>query len=290
LTSLPDIAADIEPASAEPYLRATGWELAHQGKLGNRWRLKLPGRVRNVAVPLSLLDADDHTRMFSAMLEVLAEVEDRDPAAIARDVSNAAFDLLEFRLIAESLRDGEMPLRAAPELTGGAYDAVMAAARSEVARRPHFAQGTLPTSVRTFVDSAVLAGTARGSVILRVKPQVPQEANPPRLEGLAEPDPFERRAVSRLLHGVQAAKYAAHSDFAAADDSALDEAVEAGLSANLCDALLKLAGTKTGVDAIVGIRVRWALTRPIRPTDRVADEVQIERAELGQLDFIAERL
>ena len=290
MTSLRDIATEIETASAEPYLRATGWEIAHQGELGNRWRLRLPGTVRNVAVPLPVLDAVDHARMFAAMLEVLVEVEGRDAASIVRDVSNAALDLLEFRLMGNSLHDGQMPLKSASELTGGAYDAVLAAARAEIARRAHFGQGTLPTAVRAFVDSAVLADTARGSVILRVRPPAPHEPNPPVLDGMAEPDPFERRAVTRLLQGVLAAKAAAHQDFAAEDDSALDEAVEAGLSANLCDALLKLAGTKSGLHARVAIRVRWALTRSIRPTDQPATEVEVNRAELGQLDRVAERL
>jgi hypothetical protein len=290
VSSLLDIASDIDLDSAEPYLRATGWELAHQGELGNRWRLRRHGRVRNIAMPLPILDADDRARMLAAALDVLVDVEHRDASVIARDLSHAHLDLLEFRLIAESLTEGEMPLRAAPELTSGAFDAVVAAARAEIARRPHFAQGALPSAVRAFVEDAVLAGTSRGSVILRVKPPTPPEPAEPTLEGMALPDPFERRAVMRLLDGVRAAKAATHQDFAAADEDAFDEAVEEGLSANLCDALLKLSGIKSGVDARVAVRVRWALTRRIRPTDEPTAEIEVDQGELRQLGRVAELL
>jgi hypothetical protein len=284
VTNLLDIASRIEPGSTEPYLRARGWELAQQGELGNRWRLRLDDRVRNVAVPLPLLDGNDRARMLAAVLDVLVDVEHRDAALIARDLSEAAYDLLEFRLVADSLANGEMPLRAAPELTGGAFEAVQAAARSEVARRPHYAAGTLPASVRSFVDDAVLAGTDRGSVILRVKAPVPDEPRQSTIDGLGISDAFERRAVQRLLHGMRAAKTAAHRDLAASDADVLDEDVDEGLSANLCDALLKLSGLKSGLEARVAVRVRWALTRP---TDEAATEVEIDRGELGQLDRVA---
>jgi hypothetical protein len=72
--------------------------------------------------------------MLVAVLQTLAEIEDRSPLLIARDLREAGSDLIEFRLTAEPLRVGEMPLRAAPELTGGAYGALQAAARAELAR------------------------------------------------------------------------------------------------------------------------------------------------------------
>jgi hypothetical protein len=224
--------------------------------------------------------------MFASVLDVLADVERRDPLAIARDLSDAPYDLVEFRLIGEHLSHGEMPLRAAPELTRGAYEAVQAAARAELARRAHYAQGTLPTQVRAFVDKTVLAGTESGSVILRVRAPA---AMPPKaqteIDGVFES--FERRAVVRLMGGVTAAKTAAHRDLAAAGEDIFEEDIDDGLSANLCDALLKLSGASTGLDARIALRIRWALTRP-GPSP--ASQVDVEQSEVGQLPRVAEIL
>jgi hypothetical protein len=287
MTDLFDLTQQLDMAAAEPYLRAHGWELAYQGDLGNRWRLRQDEDVRNVAVPLLRIDEVDRRRMLVAVLQTLAEIEDRSPLLIARDLREAGSDLIEFRLTAEPLRVGEMPLRAASELTGGAYGALQAAARAELARRPHYAQGTLPTPVRCFLDGATLAGTDRGSVILRVRPPLPPEPPQPSIDGLSGSAPFERRVAHRLIEGVRAAKAATHRDLATTELDILDDDIEDGLSANLCDALLDLAGTKAGLDARLAIRVRWALTRPV---DEAATSVEVERGELGRLPEVAQIL
>lgn len=283
VTGIFDLAQQLDIAATEPYLRAHGWELAHQGELGNRWHLRQDHHTRNVAIPLPLLDDVDRQRMLVSVLNTLADIEGRNSVLIARDLREAGSDLLEFGVVADPLSFGEMPLRAAPELTGGAYGVLQAAARSEVARRPHYAQGTLPTPVRAFLDSATLAGTDSGSVILRVRPPIPAEPPQPSIAGLT-PLSFERRVTQRLVEGVRAAKTAAHRDPALGDVDALDDDIEDGLSANLCEALLELAGTRSGLDARVTLRVRWALTRP---ADEPSTIVDVDRGELSQLTHVA---
>lgn len=288
MTPLLAIASELDPGAAEPYLRAHGWELVHQGQLGNRWRLRGTGRARNVAVPLRDLDEADQARMFAAVLEVLADVERREPALIARDLSVAAFDVVEFRLIDEHLVRGEIPLRAAPELTGGALHAMQAAARTVITPRAHFVSGTLPAPVQRFVEDAVLAGTDRGSVILRIRAPALEEPQPQtQIDGLTTLESFGRRAVLQLLGGVNAAKDATHRDFAAMDMDRLDRDIDEGLSANLCDALLHLSGGQSGLNARIGLRVRWALTQP---TTIPASRVEMDEEEIGQLEAVADIL
>jgi hypothetical protein len=221
--------------------------------------------------------------MLAGLVQTLADVEGRSPLLVARDLHQAINDVLEFRVVGDLLAQGEMPLRAAPDLAAGAFEAVQAAARSEVARRAHYASGTIPAIVRSFVDGARLA-TDKGSVILRVRAPATEEPAQATLEGLAVTESFERRAVSRLVNGVRAAKSAAHRDLATVDFDNLEDDVEAGLSANLCDALVKLSGERAGVTADVGIRVRWALTRPAAEPET---GVKVERGELNRLDEVA---
>lgn len=271
-------------ASTEPYLKSRGWELLRQGELGNRWRLVVGDAVRNVAVPHPDLDEEDQRAMYSSLLRTLADVERRDAHLINRDMVAAASDLVEFRLIADELQNGEMPLRAAPELTSGAFEALQSAARAEVARRAHYRQGTLPAQVKTFVEGATLAGTEAGSVILQVR--TPAQTTPAQetFEGLPALPSFERRAVMRLVKGLQAAKTAAHRDPAEMDLNVLDDDVEDGLSANLCQALVKLSGETSEIEAQVIVRVRWALSHP---ADEEATNIEVERGELARLPDIA---
>lgn len=282
MTSILDLTRDLDPTVAEPYLRATGWELAHQGKLGNRWSLDDSRGRRTVAVPVPRLDEEGRSLMFVDVLQTLAEIEQRSVEAVARDLVEASSDLMEFRVIGSDFHHGEMPLRAAPELTKGAYGALQAAARAEVARRAHYAQGALPVSVRSFLEHAALTGTARGSVVMRVRPPHPPEPQQPILDGAEEFVPFERRVTMRLVEAVKAAKAATHADLV--DIDALDDEIDEGLNANLCDALLDLSGVSAGYDAHVALRIRWALTRPV---GEATTEVEITRAELARLPEVA---
>ena len=287
MTSLLDIATRIEANAAEPYLRSHGWELVQQGELGTRWRLRADERTRNVAVPLLGADKQDRWRMLAAVLQTLSEVEQRSPASIARDLREAAYDLVEFRLIADSLANGEIPLNAAPELTRGALEAIQAAARAEITPRAHYASGRLPSEVESFVGGAVLAGTERGSVILRVRNPAPPQERAPTLDGLQQLESFPRRATRRLVGAVEAAKTASHRDPATLNADILDEDVDEGLSANLCDALYHLSGAKTGLDARIDLRVRWSLAQP---ASTPSSEVTVERGEVAELSRVAEIL
>ncbi len=284
MTGLFDIATQIEAESAEPYLRAHGWELIHQGELGNRWRLKRDTRTRNVAVPLPGIDTEDQWRMLAAALQTLSEVEQRSPDTIARDLREAAYDLVEFRLIADSLSNGEIPLNAAPELTRGALEAIQAAARAEIAPRAHYASGRLPSEVESFVRGAVLAGTERGSVILRVRGPAAKPPRAPEIDGLPHFESFARRATRKLVAAVQAARTATHRDPTTLNADALDEDVDDGLSSNLCEALSHLSGAKSGLNARIDLRVRWSLTQP---AGSPSSEVMVDRGEVAELDRVA---
>lgn len=291
MSSLDELARSIDVGAAEPYLRLRGWELAREGQLGNRWRLRCDDGTRNIAVPHRDLDVEDRRHMFVAVLSVLAEVERREPGVIARDLREAAYDLVEFRLVAAALSAGEMPLHAAPELTRGALEAFQAAARAEISPRPHYAQGQLPAEAKSFVNDAVMARPEPGSVILRIRAPLAPELSQTQIAGLSANEMsgvegFDRRVLKRLVEGVRAAKVAVHRDPTTFDDE-VDEDIEEGLSANLCDALVKLSGAKSDIKAKIELRVRWALTQPSSFLDA---EVLVERGEIGQLPRIAKAL
>ncbi len=287
MRSYSELLAQIDPAAARPYLEVHGWQLETEGELGNRWSLSLAGVRRNIAVPRVQADPEDSLAMLHTAVRTLGEVEGREPELVARDLEAAANDVLEFRVIGAGFAAGEIPLPSAPEMTGGVYEAVQAAARAEVKRRPHYAQGNIPAQVRSFVDEARLLGTAKGSVVLRVRPPVAPAPAQEVIDGLPRPESYERRVIRRLITGVRAAKAAAHRDPTTLDIDALDEGVGDGLSANLCRGLRKLAGGEEDTESRLELRVRWSLVEPV---DEPSTEIEIGSSELDRFEAVEEIL
>jgi hypothetical protein len=283
MTTFPESLKEIELRAAAPYLEVHGWQLEKEGKLGDRWALDVGGVRRNIAVPRRSADAEDRLSMLLTVVRTLGEVEQRDPELVARDLDSAANDIVEFRVRGDEFAEGEIPLFSAPEMAGGVLESLQAAARAEVSRRPFYRQGQLPAQVRSFLDDAKL-GTAKGSVILRVRPPAPADEPQEAFEGLRRPDTYERRVIRRLVEGVKAAKAAAHTDPVGLDIEALDESVEQGLSANLCHGLLRVGARGEDPQTTVEVRVRWSL---LEPADEATTSVEIDNGELQRFEAVA---
>jgi hypothetical protein len=286
MTPFPDSLKEIELRAAAPYLEGHGWQLEREGTLGDRWALDIGGVRRNIAVPRRSADPEDRLSMLLTVVRTLGEVEQRDPELVARDLESAANDIVEFRVRGDDYAEGEIPLFSAPDMAGGVLESLQAAARAEVSRRPFYGQGQLPAQVRAFLDDAKL-GTAKGSVILRVRPPAPPWEPQESLEGLPRPDTYERRVIRRLVDGVRAAKAVAHSDPTGLDLEALDESVDQGLSANLCRGLSKVGGGGSDPQTSVEVRVRWSL---LEPTEEPATLVELDSTELQRFDAVAQVL
>ena len=77
--------------------------------------------------------------------------------------------------------------------------------------------------------------------------------------------PIERRMTRRLVEAVTAARQATERA-AAGDDGAFEETVASGVSANLCEALVRIIEPFPTLD----VGVSWARTRPVAATGTVA--------------------
>lgn len=293
MTLRPDLLSEIDTRAAAAYLRLHGWHLTREGELGDRWQFQDEDRVRNVAVPHPDLDDRDRSLMLSTVLSVLEEIEQRPSGLIVGDLRDADSDIVMFRVVAPQLSDGDIPLQAAPEMLQGARDAIASAGRAEIQRRAFFGGGQMPSTVKTFVDRARVAPSEKGSVILKIRSKVEagalaQTSFVSEAERPPSDVPFERRALWRLLWGVRAAKTAVHRDLASLGlPDVLDDDIEAGLNANLCDALTQLAGDASELEARVSVGVRWSL---FVPSDEPETRVDIGRGELDALADVAATL
>ena len=90
-------------------------------------------------------------------------------------------------------------------------------------------------------------------------------------------DPIERQMTRRLSEALAAARKATERA-TTGDEAAFAGSVERGVSANLCDALVKLIGPFPTLD----LSVAWARTRPINPPREIFRFARADAAILSE--------
>ena len=144
------------------------------------------------------------------------------------------------------------------QLVGGARDLLLAAGCSLGKSRPVYRAGANQEAA-DLLKHVRLGQTDQGSfVVTLLTPVVP----PPMPALFPDPDdqhaPIERRLTKRLVEALTAARQASERA-AAGDDSAFTaDTVASGVSANLCEALVRIIEPFPTLD----IGVTWARTRP----------------------------
>lgn len=262
--------ARLEPAQVVSYLLAHGWEQERMfGSLGSVWQKKTPeGRRVEALVPLDPEVADFVTRM-SDVLRALEAVEGRSQLDIYRDLSTATDDTVRFSFHGAGFEDGTTPIEIGARLFDATRDLIRAAANAAVEPRPAFL-GRMPSQADAFIQQARFGPTERGSFVLTVQTPVSPEVAP-QLSLFDEPEaPFPRRVMLTLAHGVDAARRAAGEATAKGDVQVFLGMIEAGVSANLCQALAEMLGD--GAVDELGVAIAWAPGRPERsgaPTSAV---------------------
>ena len=250
--------AGLIPGDVVAYLRANGWADAG-GRPGVASVWKHPGRGASVMVPLDPT-YEDFAATLAEAVKLTAAVEGRDEPAVLEDMRQSGMDVVRVRVRESDAADGTMPLveRAGP-LYAGVPDLMAAAASAAVDSRPRFGSSR-PAPVAEFVRRLRLGQSERGSYVLKVLSPVP-----PRLGAavnlLGETDePFERRAVVMLGRALRAVRAAADEAGVSGRFEPFERAVRDGVSANLCEALVKIGGAGPGGE--MAFHWTWAKTRP----------------------------
>ncbi len=236
--------AGIGVAEVTTYLVDAGWSRRSEGWRGASIWAHPEGAEVLVPPRDGMGDADVRLR---DILAVLAEVEQRPAADIARDIGSPLVDTQSYRTFPDGPPRGMTTLPAGLQALQGVRDMFGAAART-VLEGPHFAfTGQRPRSVTGLLDRVQLGPTRPGSYVLTVR--VPVDGS----DRIGEPVlPFGRQ-VSFQIHDAVTAVVAAMDSV---ELEAFDGTVTAGVSADLCEALSRLAGPQRRQPFEIGFR--WA--------------------------------
>lgn len=269
---------ELEPAQIAAYLRSTGWTPAETRKSSIQWQLSEPERGRSVVLVTDRRDPDyeDYTTILFARLR---DVEGRGDDAIYFDVLNAGRDTMTIAVAAPTIGQGEVPVSYGAELFRATRDLMAAGGRSVIGTRAKFG-GPPPENVRDALDRLTFGQTRAGSYIITVKTPVDQQ--------LVMDDPgaaigFERRTIARTVEAVAAAQTAAQH---LGDENAIDDAIERGVSQQLCAALEAIDPRVSG--ATVRLSSQWGKGLPTPPS--TPESIELEMADFSRLRSLGEML
>lgn len=250
--------AQISSSDVTSWLVVTGWK--HERTVSTkfaRFTKKVGVEEAEVEVPIRAELRDFALRM-AEVLDMLAAVEQRSSLAILHDIRQVQVDTLRLRFAGAPTREGRVTAENGAELFKQTRDLLLAGACSAVEKRAVFAKRK-PDQAMRFLQHAMFAPPESGSFVIVVESPVAPLLQPSPLEDDVDP-PFERRAMRALAVGMHAVQRAAEQASVRHEIEPFVAAIEDGVSANLCEAIVGLLRSLEG--CALDTRFTWSRNRP----------------------------
>ena len=238
------------------YLNSRGWNNA--GRWGERpaiiYTKEHGGRNWEVLVPLRDTVAD-YADSMAESVAILAEVEERSQLEVFHDLSATGADVIRLRSDNGMIREA-LSLRQSANLLNDAYDMLASAARA--VEKPQAAyRGKMSSEVVEYLDNVrPLTGYSQGYALTLPLPGAGR--NWATRFGGRFPCSFPRRATNKLAQALVYSSSAISEAVAGDTLEPFKQAVDYGVSANLCDSVAELAKKGRGI----AIDLVWADVRP----------------------------
>jgi hypothetical protein len=256
----------LSPAEVAAYLRTEGWkEVEHQPDRLSVWVTPVNGERLEILLPLRRSLGDYLLRMAEAV-GTLAAKEGRSQLEVLSDLQTAGADVVRVRFRHAAASDGTIPLDQGEALVENAREMMLAGACAAVRPRPYYSRRR-PEEVNRFLAGLRMGQTERGSFVLTLFSKVS-----PSLQSTQETlfdeaaDPFERRAVLHLAHALTALRAATDQALTVPQADVFQKVVSAGVSANLCSAVVGMNGPADRPDDELRIAFTFARSRPVDPS------------------------
>ena len=257
---------NITAASIDRYLQLNGW-VRNLSFANKNLMVYSNDRVhpKTLAIPVQE-DYDDFYPIIRNVVELLATFEKRSVNEIVKDITTTFIDRLEFRFISEITEDGKIPLEYAADCVEGLKDLILYSVCAEQSAKSVCYRAT--DYAKTLLNKFKLAQTEKGSFVLNVDIQVVDEGNEQMFFSECDvPSPFEHKVVERISRAIN------QVDAVVTNQCQLTEtaktAFETGITANMCDALLKMRPVSDSDKVAATIRYASSLTNKTGRVDRI---------------------
>jgi hypothetical protein len=256
-----DTLRSLKPLELVQYLRAKGWQ--KDSELGTKATLwvRADGDADEIVLP-KRRDFGDFDLRMSEVLKTLAKTEARSQFDIMRDVQTTAADLVRLRAPARDAVDGSLAIDSAVSFVESARDLMLAAACAAIDKRSYFATRKAQQAT-DYLQRVRMGQTERGSFVLTILSPVPPtlKSEQDALFPVDTPEPYERTVTRTLARSLAAVSAAAETAAALGDMQPFIDAVQWGVSANLCDAIVRIShiSNNEGVD----VAITWSPSRVV---------------------------
>ena len=257
-----DALSSISIVCLRAYLNSRGWTDA--GIWGERpitvFAKEHEGRPWEILVP-HRDTIGGYAENMAESVAVLAAVEERSELDVFYDLAATGADVIQVRSANGKARES-LSLRQSASMLNDAYRMLEAGARAAEKPRAIY-RGKLSADVAQYLDSVhPLPGYAQGYALTLHSP-VPVGFE--RQEDLGDGfrAPFSRLVTIKLAQGLRQSSEAIERVVSSNTLEPFREAVDSGVSANLCDSVAELAKQGDGI----AIDLTWAGVRPSNVAD-----------------------
>lgn len=255
----------INPMNVCAYLRNAGWTQQESKCLKGRSIWTFEGY--EVLVPLYSSFRDYGLRV-AELLKTLSVTQEKSQFKIFTDLTTSGADVVRFRLIDPDMESGSIPLDEAALMGTKARELMLAAAAA--VRNPKPVYGPRRTEeVLEYARSVRMGQTEHGSFVLKILSPVPPRLTEAtinqqmELDGIppAQTEPFARKVTNQLLKAIRSVRDASLMAAPKGDFTVFRDAVQSGVSANLCEAITGIA-CPIDQERKLEVSISWALSRP----------------------------
>ena len=243
----------VSPGALSAYARASGWIKAES--YGDHSDVYASAEFSEIILPRHQRLAD-YASVVWQLIEVFAKAAETDELVLYRDLVTADRDVVRVR--APDGEAGSVNVSDGVTLMHGARDMLLSAACSLWNPQPLYRAGA-NKEASEYLKRVRMGQTEQGSfVITLLSPVVPPRMQSGNSSKVAQDDdPIERRITRQLVGALTAVREATEKTIAGGAD-AFFKAIERGVSANLCEALVSVMEPFREID----VTVTWARTCP----------------------------
>lgn len=271
----------ISAAQLSAYLRNTGWESAgKRGRYADIFTKQHDGVRRSVAVPV-FDELDDHADRVMDAIAVVSQTEGRAHTAVWQDLTILSNDSV-WIASTNGVRYVPLSMSKSAELLRSSHDLMCNSARATEAaieNSPKAAfKGNFSSRVATLLDNIRFVHDHQSGYNLTLFSPVSGVGSAEEGTGYDGPDElFAAATTYTLATALDAAKTALLQSIGSKSTVPFQETIRSGVSANLCDALARLAIGGDGV----AIHIDWSALRQ-KPREPQRASISHQEAEVLQ--------
>lgn len=253
---------EITALSFEKYMLLQGWKRDYNFK-NRKFMVFESSEGDQIAIPANEIYKDFYDKI-EGIIYTLEMYFDKNTDEIIKEIITSYYDRLEFRIKSDFSKHGKLPLGYAANCIDGLSELILYSSCAEQNAQPICLRAA--NSSRDIMNRFALAQTEVGSFVINIDTEIIEGGMEQHtLEDIDVPVPIEHKVVQRIFTAINQVNDVVEQRNEVGN--LINNAYVNGITANMCDALLKLKADEVEIDAT--IRYASAITRKPGVVDKM---------------------